>query len=92
MLRFLKPDAISVDSLKQTIDRAIYTTNHEILASDFDTNLSGSTLVTVTIFQNKILCGNVGDSRAVVGKQMNPHQFAAVPLSIDHKPSFERER
>ena len=43
-------------------------TNMDILTSDYDTHLSGSTLVSLLIKNNKITCGNVGDSRAIIVK------------------------
>lgn len=75
------------------LNRGYFTTNQEILTADFDTNLSGSTLVTVFIHENKVYCANVGDSRAVIGKQKpNSTGFKAHPISTDHNPSLERER
>jgi serine/threonine protein phosphatase PrpC len=37
-----------------------------------------------------LLCANVGDSRAILGKNKNG-SWSAVPLSEDHKPSLEKE-
>ena len=34
----------------------------------YDTNLSGSTLVTVFLLKDKIICANVGDSRAILAR------------------------
>uniref|UniRef100_A0A0N5A867 protein-serine/threonine phosphatase n=1 Tax=Syphacia muris TaxID=451379 RepID=A0A0N5A867_9BILA len=48
---------------------------------------SGSTAVVVIIKDNKIYCGNVGDSRAVVSVR-----GVAKPLSLDHKPVNANER
>ncbi|KAL4506865.1 hypothetical protein ABPG72_001286 [Tetrahymena utriculariae] len=91
--KFLKPDDYSPDNMKNAINRGFYTTNHEIFAADFDCNLSGSTLISVFIHENKLYCANVGDSRAVIGKQKtNTAGYKAHPLSTDHKPSLERER
>ena len=47
----------------------------------------GTTANILLVTKNKILCANVGDSRAVVNKDGK-----AVPLSWDHKPSIESER
>jgi len=48
--------------------------------------LAGTTAITVIVKNNKVYCGNVGDSRAVacVAGQ-------AVPLSNDHKPNNPEE-
>jgi len=48
--------------------------------------MSGTTAVTVLIKNNRIFCGNAGDSRAVLCQQGK-----AVPLSIDHKPNDPEE-
>lgn len=38
-----------------------------------------------------MLCANVGDSRAIVGKSNGKGKFRAVPLSTDHKPCLAKE-
>ncbi|KAI6234993.1 hypothetical protein M3Y95_00004500 [Aphelenchoides besseyi] len=48
--------------------------------------MCGTTAITVLIKDNKIYCGNCGDSRAVISKK-----GCAVPLSYDHKPNNESE-
>lgn len=49
--------------------------------------LAGSTGVVVLLRNNKLYCGNVGDSRAIISVA-----GVAKPLSFDHKPSSEKER
>jgi serine/threonine protein phosphatase PrpC len=36
------------------------------MAADFNTDLSGSTVVAVFVYGEKIFCFNVGDSRAIL--------------------------
>ena len=81
LLRFLKGESSS-DGIKNAITRSFFTTNHEIFASDFDSNLSGSTLISVLLKNNKIYCANVGDSRAIICRSENGNH-KAIPLSID---------
>lgn len=45
-------------------------TNNSLLESEINTELSGSTVVVVLIFKQKILCFNVGDSRAILIRQV----------------------
>ncbi len=45
-------------------------TNQSLLDSDINTELSGSTLVAVFIYDLKIFCFNVGDSRAILVRQI----------------------
>lgn len=43
-------------------------TNQQLLKSDINTDLSGSTVIAVVIYQNTIYSFNVGDSRAILIK------------------------
>ena len=54
--------------------------------SDIDANFSGTTCVMIFQVGNRILCGNVGDSRAIMVKGDK-----AIPLSIDQKPDDPEE-
>ena len=54
-------------------------------------NFSGSTTIIVLLFNNRLWCANVGDSRAVIGKYRNG-QWLACPLSKDHKPDLPKEK
>ncbi len=42
-------------------------TSFDLRRRSFDVNFSGTTTVTVMVTGNKILCANVGDSRAIIG-------------------------
>lgn len=42
-------------------------TSFDIRRRSFDCNYSGSTVVSVMVSGNKLLCANVGDSRAIMG-------------------------
>ena len=55
--------------------------------SDIDANFSGTTCVMVFQVGEKLLCANVGDSRAILVKENN----IIVPLSIDQKPNDPEE-
>ena len=54
--------------------------------SDIDANFSGTTCVMVFQVGNRILCANVGDSRAIMVKGDK-----IIPLSIDQKPDDPEE-
>jgi serine/threonine protein phosphatase PrpC len=54
--------------------------------NDIDANFSGTTCVMVFQVGDRILCGNVGDSRAIMVKGNN-----VIPLSIDQKPDDPEE-
>ncbi|KAL4474755.1 hypothetical protein ABPG74_001451 [Tetrahymena malaccensis] len=83
---------LDIQDFKNCIQQAFYAVNSDILKSEVDSNLSGSTLVSVFIHGKTIICSNVGDSRAVIARKKNGNEIQAIPLSIDHKPCFDRER
>ena len=55
--------------------------------SAIDANFSGTTCVMVLQIGERILCSNIGDSRAIMVKTGN----VIVPLSIDQKPNDQEE-
>ena len=55
----------------------------------FDVFNSGSTCVFVHITSNKIICGNCGDSRAIIISGVSNN---VIQLSHDHKPELPEER
>jgi serine/threonine protein phosphatase PrpC len=67
---------------------------------DMNAECSGSTLVTVVVEEKKrVICGNVGDSRAIIGREskyfcmiVDGSNWEVVRLSNDHKPSVDREK
>jgi serine/threonine protein phosphatase PrpC len=68
--------------------------NKEVCAKDFDTNFSGSTFVGVLIRGGKLWCANVGDSRALLGRELpdqaakgSSNHWMSIALSRDHKPN-----
>ncbi|EAR86481.2 protein phosphatase 2C containing protein (macronuclear) [Tetrahymena thermophila SB210] len=83
---------LDIQDFKNCIQQAFYAVNSDILKSEVDSNLSGSTLVSVFIHGKTIICSNVGDSRAVLARKKNGNEIQAIPLSIDHKPCFDREK
>eukprot|EP00357_Protocruzia_adherens_P032191 CAMPEP_0115046528 /NCGR_PEP_ID=MMETSP0216-20121206/48797_1 /TAXON_ID=223996 /ORGANISM="Protocruzia adherens, Strain Boccale" /LENGTH=581 /DNA_ID=CAMNT_0002429615 /DNA_START=83 /DNA_END=1828 /DNA_ORIENTATION=+ len=68
-------------------------TNEELINQSFDTNFSGTTVVSVMLLGNKLWCSNVGDSRAVLARKTE-ESWHSIPLSRDHKPDdiLEKQR
>lgn len=75
----------------------------QVLESSFiDTYYSGSTLISVLLKYNQIICANIGDSRAILAKKQkrnsenNPcsmnNGWKFVCLSKDHKPDDPEEK
>ena len=59
--------------------------------SDIDANFSGTTCVMVFQIGEKLICANVGDSRAIIVKGTNNNDLDIKPLSIDQKPDDPEE-
>jgi len=60
--------------------------------SGIDTRVSGSTAVTVLRHKGQLVIGNVGDSRAVLGRQDKGGQAQAIDLTKDQTPKRADER
>jgi serine/threonine protein phosphatase PrpC len=60
-------------------------------SSQVNCTFSGSTGVIVYMDMHKIYCANVGDSRAVLGREIN-NKILSIPLSFDHKPDNPNEK
>lgn len=80
------PTDLPVLALKYAYGRAVRT----LRESNIDCSNSGSTCITVLIRDNTVTCGNVGDSRAVLGRKISGI-WTSVPLSVDHKPEMRAE-
>ena len=81
--------------LKSALQNGFSKTCGELVhGSTIDCTFSGSTCVSLFIYGNKIISSNIGDSRAILGKQKNGNEWKAVPLSRDQKPDdkFEMDR
>ena len=51
----------------------------------------GTTACSCIVTDQKIICGNLGDSRAVLAKMVDG-KLTAINLSEDHKPENEEEK
>jgi len=62
-------------------------TNKKLISNkNIDSSLSGSTCISLLLYQNLIISANLGDSRAIMGKFIE-NKWAFELLSRDHKPS-----
>lgn len=57
----------------------------QLLESEINTELSGSTVVAIFIHNDRIYSFNVGDSRAIM-INYEEELWKSTPLSNDHKP------
>ncbi|OMJ92120.1 hypothetical protein SteCoe_5227 [Stentor coeruleus] len=88
----------SIRDVRSSLRNAISIIKEE-LPTLIDTSFSGSTLNLVIIKGKKLFCANIGDSRAIIGNQVNDidsktssgKNWVSVSLSRDHKPDLEEE-
>jgi len=76
-----------VHNVNSILEDVFLDLNYKLHTHDvIDTTFSGSTCVSMIYTPEKIICANVGDSRAVVGKFVNG-DWKHHNLSRDHKPN-----
>ena len=67
-------------------------TNEQLVDNEsINSIFSGTTCVSVIYTPTKLICPNIGDSRAVLAKIDNNNNLIAVNLSRDHKPTEKDE-
>ena len=89
MSKFLQNISFLNDNLKRSIHTkitdAFLLTNRELIEeTDINSFFSGSTCVSVIYTPERLICPNIGDSRAVLGRNIN-NEWRAIELSRDHK-------
>jgi len=96
--RFIRdalPPAWSTDQLARepfsVMNKGCLASNQRLSVSDIDVYVSGSTGIMTLMRGPKLYVANVGDSRAVLGRQFPDGSIAAVDLSRDHKPDDPEE-
>ena len=83
----------SFDKVCEAVNYAYVTENNTLLRNKMiDSNLSGSTCVSIIYTPIKMYVINVGDSRCILGKlNKTTSKFECEVLSNDHKPSVQEE-
>ena len=93
-MKVLKSEEEVYDRLKKNkydiLKRLFKHAEKDIIKSSIDAKYSGTTCVIVFQVGNKIICGNIGDSRAILIKGEKYNKI--IPLSIDQKPNDPEER
>lgn len=86
----LEKDPELMSDPEKAISASVISVDYHLNQSGIDINFSGTTAVLALIHRQTVLCGNVGDSRAFIGRKTSS-EWVIVPLSRDHKPSESDE-
>lgn len=62
-----------------------------IAVSKYEVNFSGSTCIMLFMLDNRFICANAGDSRAILVSSKSSNSDVITPLSRDHKPELKDE-
>ena len=82
---------INKDDLSKVLIDTFEMENNSLLRNkQIDSDLSGSTCVSVIYTPQKLIIANLGDSRCVLGKKINS-EWKYENLSRDHKPDVKEE-
>ena len=81
------------DDLSETIKKCFIEENKKLLNNNqIDSDLSGTTCISVIYTPKKLIIANIGDSRCVLGKyDISKNIFISENLSRDHKPTIPEE-
>ncbi len=76
------------------IKDSFYEIERSLVRANIEADFSGSTCVLLFMINNKLICANAGDSRAIiVNEKINKYsKNDIVQLSRDHKPELDDEK
>ena len=84
------PLNVKSTSKEELIKAFIDTNNSLINKTKIDCSLSGTTCTSLIITLDKIICANIGNTRAILAKYENGY-YNTINLSRDHKPTESEE-
>ena len=71
---------------------AFLKTNEDIRQRSFNISFSGTTAVSVFLIGNRLICANVGDSRAILASYKSPKEIKNIPLPPEFSNLDENEK
>ncbi|OEH75525.1 protein phosphatase [Cyclospora cayetanensis] len=80
--------------LHQALTQGYKAVQRDLNKSNIDILCSGTTCVSCVLHRRTLYVANVGDSRAILGREsgLQGGPWTALPLTTDHKPERESER
>lgn len=91
ILEYFIESSFSSFSIERNITKSIKKLESKLQDSGIEIAFSGSTLLLILIFGNQLVCSNVGDSRAVLGRFVGGN-WESVVLSSDHNVKRNDEK
>ena len=91
ILEYFLESSFSSFSIERNIAKSIKKLEAKLQDSGIEVAFSGSTLLVILIYGNQLVCSNVGDSRAVLGRFENG-VWDSVVLSSDHNVKRKDEK
>jgi serine/threonine protein phosphatase PrpC len=82
----------NLQSRQGVLRKAFWKTNDDIQHRSFNISFSGSTAVTVLLIGNKLVCANVGDSRAILASYKNPKSIQNIQLPPEFADLGDNEK
>ena len=64
----------------------------DLIDASFDTHFSGTTCIIIYQIDDKIICSNIGDSRAILINKNTKNEYDIIELSKDQKPTNPEEQ
>ena len=74
------------------IKKSIFKLEKELYNTKYNISFSGSTLLTLFILDDFLICCCIGDSKCLLFKESINEQWSYVILSTEHKPNIESEK
>ena len=87
-ISFLKQN---FNDISHTIKEAFYNANNDLIKQKFDIKNSGCTVCMLFLYGNRLICANVGDSRAIICSCNSSSNWKVSQLTQDHKPTNVNE-
>ena len=75
-LGIVSPTDLEVSGIWNAILKSFMEVNDALFKSDIDINFSGSTCILVFVMKSKVFVANVGDSRAVLYRNLRKEQIS----------------
>lgn len=82
----------NIDFKEEDIKKAFHLTNNQMNTLNVDFDFSGTTVVTILLYENKLVCANAGDSRAILAFQKPLNELKHLILPNEFQQMNQNEK